>query len=157
MRLLQIFRLQSLFRQRTSIQLQQHNTYRVWILLSMNWNNYVYKKQKNQDSEMWNLFFSNGRCDSNESPRVRVSVIATVACGSFLFTVTVGVIFVCIYRKKSMPRGRFDGKGHQLTESESADLFSDNWYPLVSEILLEACIYTKTWKRIYCIYENLIL
>jgi hypothetical protein len=94
----------------------------------MNWNNYVYKKLKNQDSEMLNLFFSNGRCDSNASTHTpqRVSVIATVACGSFLFTVTVGIIFVCIYRRKSMFGGRFDGKGHQLTNSEFADLFSAN-------------------------------
>lgn len=94
----------------------------------MNWNNYVYKKQKNQDSEMLNLFFSNGICDTNESTHLplRVGVIATVACGSFLFTVTVGIIFVCVYRRKSMSGGRFEGKGLQMTNSECADLFSAN-------------------------------
>lgn len=77
---------------------------------------------KNGKSEIWNLFFSYGTCDPGPK-HTPVIVIGVVACGSFLLTVVVGIIFVCVYRRKIRPQGRFDGKGHQMNDSKSTNLF----------------------------------
>nr|ABY90094.1 receptor kinase [Casuarina glauca] len=54
----------------------------------------------------------NGRCPG---PARVALIIGSIASGSFLLTVTVGIIFVCICRRKSMPKGRFKGKRPPLT------------------------------------------
>lgn len=58
-----------------------------------------------------------GECDSPESTNLthRI-VIGSVACGSFLVTVAVGVMFVCFYRHR-FAQSRFDGKPHLITEN----------------------------------------
>ncbi|KAJ7953483.1 Receptor kinase [Quillaja saponaria] len=56
-----------------------------------------------------------GKCISKGSSRVQQQiVIGTVACGSLLLTLAVGTIFVCRYREKLMPWGRFGGKKHSV-------------------------------------------
>uniref|UniRef100_A0A2N9ILN8 Protein kinase domain-containing protein n=1 Tax=Fagus sylvatica TaxID=28930 RepID=A0A2N9ILN8_FAGSY len=57
-----------------------------------------------------------GTCDPGPK-HTPVIVIGVVACGSFLLTVVVGIIFVCVYRRKIRPQGRFDGKVHQINDN----------------------------------------
>lgn len=59
---------------------------------------------KNGKSEIWNLFFSDGKCDTGKN--ISAILIGTVACGSFLLTVVVGIILVCVYRRKTRPQGK---------------------------------------------------
>nr|CAK32638.1 putative symbiosis receptor-like kinase [Datisca glomerata]CAP62376.1 symbiosis receptor-like kinase [Datisca glomerata] len=50
-----------------------------------------------------------GKCDHRGSPRsIQAIIIGTVTCGSFLFTVMVGIIYVCFCRQKFKPRAVFD-------------------------------------------------
>ncbi|KAK9285498.1 hypothetical protein L1049_024692 [Liquidambar formosana] len=62
-----------------------------------------------------NITTDNGKCvDQGPSRSAQVIVIGTAACGSLLFTVAVGIIFFCFYKKY---RGRFDRRGHPMTKN----------------------------------------
>ncbi|KAF3950478.1 hypothetical protein CMV_023772, partial [Castanea mollissima] len=45
-----------------------------------------------------------GKCDTGKN--ISAILIGTVACGSFLLTVVVGIILVCVYRRKTRPQGK---------------------------------------------------
>ncbi|WJZ91752.1 hypothetical protein VitviT2T_010797 [Vitis vinifera] len=59
-----------------------------------------------------------GNCaDQGSSHSAQGILIGTVAGGSFLFTIAVGIVFVCFYRQKLVARGKFHEGGYPLTKN----------------------------------------
>ncbi|KAG6646933.1 hypothetical protein CIPAW_07G042800 [Carya illinoinensis] len=63
------------------------------------------------------LLTDSGRCDSKGQTNTPGILIGTIACGSFLFTIVVRIVFVCIYRRILRHRGGFDNKEQQMVEN----------------------------------------
>ncbi|KAK9990911.1 hypothetical protein SO802_025896 [Lithocarpus litseifolius] len=61
------------------------------------------------------LKFLDEKCDTGKN--ISAVLIGTVASGSFLLTVVVRIIVVCVHRRKMRPQGRFDGKRRQVVEN----------------------------------------
>ncbi|KAF5454335.1 hypothetical protein F2P56_024008 [Juglans regia] len=78
-------------------------------------NRYLDKKLQPRFNES-RLRTDSGRCDSEGRTHKPVIVIG-VACGSFLFTIVVGIVFVCIYRRRLRHRGGFDNKEQHMVEN----------------------------------------
>ncbi|KAK7307288.1 hypothetical protein VNO77_40209 [Canavalia gladiata] len=56
-----------------------------------------------------------GRCKAKEPRFGQVFVIGAITCGSLLITLAVGILFVCRYRLKLIPREGFGGKDYPMT------------------------------------------
>lgn len=57
-----------------------------------------------------------GLCGSEKSTHKGI-LIGTAACGTFLFTIAVGIFVVCFYKRKSIARGKLEGKGYPMTKN----------------------------------------
>ena len=65
------------------------------------------------------LHFSYGTCDNTAPTFLRRGiVVGTVVSGSVLFTIIIGVIYVCCCRQKSVFRGRYDMKRELMLNGE---------------------------------------
>ncbi|KAJ4840426.1 hypothetical protein Tsubulata_009267 [Turnera subulata] len=109
---------------------------------------------KIENSNPMHLIFSSGLCVGQVSESKRRVVIATIACGSFLLTLAVGLVFVQIYKKKIMNRGSFDWKQHPMTKNAvfSVPSSSDVIFKSIAiEMFSLACIERATQK-----YKTLI-
>ncbi|KAL9461143.1 hypothetical protein AB3S75_004189 [Citrus x aurantiifolia] len=76
-----------------------------------------------------------GFCGSEKSTHKGI-LIGIVVCGTFLFTVAVGIFVVCFYKRKSIAGGKLEGKGYPMTKNFvfSIDSMDDPVKPMPVQI-----------------------